>query len=179
MAEADPRRAIEAAASLPNSVRAEALIALARMAMTKNPSAARDALEKMAESLKNSTTSSSRHDLNNYWVEGIEISTQIGELALAQRLLKSGLDQAKQLWEKDSDEANPNVALKAWWPSTFAFSRLVSAALKITPQAALGATKEVPDPELQLLCEIRLAKARLGVSSGRSMIVTRKLRTSN
>jgi hypothetical protein len=178
MAEADPRRAIAAAASLPDSLRAEALIAIARTTMTNNPSAARDALEQMATSLKGATTSSSKHDLNNYWAEGIDVSTQIGEVELAQSLLKSGLDQAEKLREKDADEDNPNVALKASWPSTFAFLRLVSAALHITPQAALAAVKEVPDPELQLLCEIRLADAGLGVSSGRWAITTRKLRTS-
>jgi hypothetical protein len=68
--------------------------------------------------------------------------------------------------------------LKASWPSAAAFSRLVSAALHIAPQTALTAVKEVPDPELQMLCEIRLAAAGLGVSSGRSTIKTRKLRTS-
>jgi len=89
-AESDPRRAIAATASLPDSLRAEALIAIARATMHNHPSAARDALEQMAASLKGATTSSSKHDLNNYWVEGIDISTQIGEVALAQRLLKLG-----------------------------------------------------------------------------------------
>ncbi len=174
-AEADPRRAIAAAANLPDSLRAEALIAIARTTATNNPSAARDALEQMATSLEAATTSISKHDLNNYWTEGIDISTQIGEVELAQRLLKSGLDQAEKLREKDADEDNPNVALKASWPSAFAFSRLATAALHITPQAALAAVKEVPDPELQMLCEIRLAIAGLGVSSGRSTITTTRL----
>ena len=177
-AEADPRRAIAAAASLPVSARADALIAIARATMRNNPSAARDALEQVVESLKGTTTSSSKHDLNNYWAEGIDISTKISEVALAQRLLKSGLDQAEKLRETDADENNPNIALKASWPSAFAFSRLVSAALHIGPQTALAAAKELSDPELQLLCEIRLANAGLGVSSGRSTIITQKLRTS-
>lgn len=146
--------------------------------MTNNPSAARDALEQMVASSKGATTSSSKHDFNDYWAEGIDISTQIGEVALAQSLLKSGLDQAEKLRQTDADDDNPNIALKASWPSTFAFWRLVFAALHIGPQTALAAAKEVPDPETQLLCEIRLADAALGVSSGRSMITTRKLRTS-
>jgi hypothetical protein len=178
MAEADPGRAIAAAASLSVSLRADALIAIARATMRNNPSAARDALEQMAASLKPTPTSGSKLDLNNYWEEGIDISTQIGEAELAKRLLKSGLDQAEKLREKDADEDNPNIALKASWPSAFAFSRLVSAALQITPQTALAAVKEISDPELQLLCEIRLAKAGLGVSSGRWTVTTRKLRTS-
>jgi hypothetical protein len=182
-AETDPRRAIAAAASLPSTatqrdLRAETLIAIARRTMNNNPSAARDALEQMATSLKDSTASSLKNGPNNYWVEGIDISTQIGEVALAQRLLKSGMEQAEKLREKDADEDNPNLALKASWPSAAAFSRLVSAALHIAPQTALGAIKEVSDPELQMLCEIRLAAAGLGVSSGRSTIKTRKLRTS-
>jgi hypothetical protein len=183
MAEADPRRAIAAAANLPNSaaqrdLRAEALIAIARTTMSNNSSAARDALEQMAASLKDANTSSSKHDLNNYWAEGIDISTQIGEVALAQRLLKSGLDQAEELRETDADDNNPNIALKASWPSAFAFSRLISAALQIAPQTAVAAAKEVSDPELQMLCEIRLAYAGLGMSSGRWTITTRKRTTS-
>jgi hypothetical protein len=177
-AEADPRRAIAAAASLPQmDLRAEALIAIARTTMTNNPSAARDALEQMATSLKGATAFSLKHGLRVYWAEGIDISAQIGEVELAQRLLKSGLDQAEKLREEDANEDDPNVALKASWPSAFAFSRLVSAALHITPQTALAAVKEVPDPELQLLCEIRLANAGLGVSSGKSTIITRTITT--
>jgi hypothetical protein len=183
MAETDPRRAIAAAASLPSTasqtdLRVETLIAIARRTMNSNPSAARDALEQMATSLKDSTASSLKNGLNNYWVEGIDISIQIGEVALAQRLLKSGMEQAEKLREEDADEDNPNLALKASWPSAAAFSRLVSAALHIAPQTALTAVKEIPDPQLQMICEIRLAAAGLGVSSGRSTIKTRKLRTS-
>jgi len=179
MAEADPRRAIAAAASLPNSaahidLSGEALLAIARMKMRNNPSAARDALEQMAESLKGVNTFRLNRGLKDYWAEGIDISVQIGEIELAKRLLKSGLEQAEKLRERDSDEDDPNIALKASWPSTFAFSRLVVAASQITPQTALDAVKEISDPELQLLCEIRLANARLGASPARSMITTRK-----
>jgi hypothetical protein len=178
LAEADPRRAIAAAASLPDSLRADALITIARSTMHNNPSAARDALEQMVISLKGATIFSSKQNLNNYWVEGINISARIGEVKLAQQLLNSGLEQAEKLREKDADEDNPNIALKASWPSAIAFSRLISAALQIAPQTALGALKEVSDPELQLLCEIQLANASLHVSSSRSTMITQKLRTS-
>jgi len=179
MAEADPQRAIAAAASLANAaartdLRSEALLAIARMMMKSNPSAARDALERLTESLKTVNTSRVNRGLKNYFVEGIEISVQIGEFELAKRLLKSGLEQAEKLREMDVDHDDPNIALKASWPSAFAYWRLVVAAAQITPQMALEAVTEISDPELQLLCEIRLANARLGVSSGRSIITTRK-----
>ncbi len=64
-AEDNPRQAIAAAASLPESVpfgsngaeyeffpRAQVYVAIARTTMKKSPSAARDALEEMAASLK-------------------------------------------------------------------------------------------------------------------------------
>jgi len=183
MAEADPRRAIAAAASLPNSaapidLRGEALLAIARMLIRNNPSAARDALEQMAESPKGANTFRLNRGLTNCWEESIDISVQIGEIELAKRLLKSGLEQAEKLRARDADDDDPNIALKASWPSAFAFSRLVLAASQISPQTALDAVTEVSDPELQLLCEIRLANARLGVPSGRSTITTRKRSSS-
>ena len=183
MAEADPRRAIAAAASLSNSaahtdLRGEALLAIARVTMRSNPSAARDALEQMIESLKDVNAFRSHRGLTSCWEEAIDISVQIGEIELAKRLLKSGLEQAEKLRARDADEDDPNIALKAAWPSAFAFSRLVLAASQISPQTALDAVTEVSDPELQLLCEIRLANKRLGVPSGRSTITTRKKSSS-
>ena len=183
MAEADPRRAIAAAASLSNSaahtdLRGEALLAIARVTMRSNPSAARDALEQMIESLKDVNAFRSHRGLTSCWEEAIDISVQIGEIELAKRLLKSGLEQAEKLRARDADEDDPNIALKASWPSAFAFSRLVLAASQISPQTALDAVTEVSDPELQLLCEIRLANKRLGVPSGRSTITTRKKSSS-
>ncbi len=66
------------------------------------------------------------------------------------------------------------MALKAWWPSTAALSRLVLAASRISPQMALDATREMSDPELRVLCEFRLANDRLGVRLGRSTIMVSK-----
>jgi hypothetical protein len=167
MAETNPKQAIAAATGLPNSAgslapRAKALLTIGRVAMTKNPSAARDALEEMSESLKN-IEPTGHMGPRDYWAEGIEIATKIVEVDLAKKLLKGGMGQVEKLKSKDTDSDDPNLALKAWWPSTAALSRLMLAASNISPQTALDAIAEISDPELRVICRARLANKQLRV----------------
>ena len=175
VAESNPKQAIEMASGLPNSAdtvtpRAEALLKIAQVAMTKNPSAARDALEAMSESLRN-VEPTGRSGPRDYWAEGIEIATKINETDLAKKLLKEGMGQAEKLRSKDTDSDDPNLALKAWWPSTAMLSRLILAASRISPQTALDATQEVADPEVRLFCQVRLANRQLGARIGRTVVM--------
>jgi hypothetical protein len=47
------------------------------------------------------------------------------EVDLAKNLLNAGMDQVENLKSKDTDNSNPNRALKAWWPSVSLISRLI------------------------------------------------------
>jgi hypothetical protein len=175
VAESNPKQAIEAASGLPNSAgtvapRAEALLKIAQVTMTKNPSAAGDALEGMSESLRN-VEPTGRSGPRDYWAEGIEIATKIKETDLAKKLLKEGMGQAEKLRSKDTDSDDPNLALKAWWPSTAMLSRLIMAASRISSQTALDATQEVADPEVRLFCQVRLANRQLGARIGRTVVM--------
>jgi hypothetical protein len=175
VAESNPKQAIEAVSGLPNSAgtvapRAEALLKIAQVTMTKNPSAAGDALEGMSESLRN-VEPTGRSGPRDYWAEGIEIATKINETDLAKKLLKEGMGQAEKLRSKDTDSDDPNLALKAWWPSTAMLSRLILAASRISPQTALDATQEVADPEVRLFCQVRLANRQLGARIGRTVVM--------
>lgn len=182
MAENNPKQAIAAASGLPNSAgsiapHAEALLKIARIAMIKNPSYARDALEEMSEALTyvepTGYTSST-----DYWVEGIEVARKISEIDLAKKLLKGGMGEVQKLKSKDTDSDAPNLALKASWPSTAALSRLILAASDISPQAALDAIAEISDAEVRLLCQVRLGNQQLGAPMGQSFVMMQSTKSS-
>jgi hypothetical protein len=175
VAESNPQQAIEAASGLPNSAgtatpRAKALLNIAKVTMTKNPLAARDALEGMSESLRN-VEPTGRSGPRDYWAEGIEIATKIEEIDLAKKLLKEGIGQAEKLKNKDANSDDPNLALKAWWPSTAMLSKLILTASRISSRTALDATQEITDPEIRLFCQVRLANRQLGARIGQTIVM--------
>jgi len=182
LAENNPTQAIEAALALPNSAgplapRAQALLGIAGAIAAKNPSAARDALDRMAESLK-SVEPTGQIGTRDYWAEGIEVAAKIDEMDLAKKLLKGGIADMEKLKGQDTNSDDPNLALKAWWPSTAALLRLMVAASHISSRVALEAIAEISDPELRVLCKANLANRQLGVHKGRSMVM-RATRSSN
>jgi|HubBroStandDraft_6_1064221.scaffolds.fasta_scaffold59925_1 hypothetical protein len=178
VAESNPKQAIEMASGLPNSAdtvtpRAEALLKIAQVAMTKNPSAARDALEAMSESLRN-VEPTGHSGPRDYWAEGIKIATKVDEIDLAKKLLKEGMSQAEKLRSKDTDSDDSNLALKAWWPSTAMLSELLTTASSISAQTALDVIREIDDPEIRLFCQVRLANRQLGARIGRTVVMVNR-----
>lgn len=178
VAESNPQQAIAAASGLPNSAgtavpRAKALLNIAQVAMSKNPLAARDALEAMSESLRN-VEPNGPSGPRDYWAEGIEIATKIEEIDLAKKLLKEGIGQAEKLRSKDTDSDDPNLAMKAWWPSTAMLAKLILAASRISSRTALDATQEITDPEIRLFCQVRLANRQLGARVGHSSVMVNR-----
>jgi hypothetical protein len=53
-------------------------------------------------------------------------------------------------------------------------SRLLLAALNISPEAALRAMREISDPVLKAVCQVTLANKGLGLPAGISMISVKK-----
>lgn len=186
MAQTDPRQAIAATATLPESAdspaapRAEALLAIAGAAAAKDPSVARDALQEMAGSLTNVHMSSKLtfgQTPTHCAIEGIGIALRIGEPDLATKLLELGLKQAAELRSQDTDEDDPNLALKAFWPSAAVTSELIVAASHISPQLALDTVRDVSDPEVGVFSEIRLACSKLRVKCGATTVMVNKKST--
>jgi hypothetical protein len=181
MAEDNPRKAIAAAATLPETVgspdwpfdfpRAEAYLGIARALMEKNPSAASDALEQMAESLKHIAHT---YQTMGQWLEGITIARKIDQVDLALKLFRLGMEQADRLRSEDADPDDPNIATKAFWPSVCVYSGLVLAAAQISPQTALEHVREIKDPEILLLLEVKLARKKLGASALQSSAMVHK-----
>jgi len=108
------------------------------------------------------------------WVEGMNIARQMGEVDLALKLFRSGMDQADKLRLEDADSNDPNLALKAYWPSVSAAWQLVRAASEISPGAALERIREIKDPEILLLLEVRLANQSLGARTDQLSIMVEK-----
>jgi hypothetical protein len=180
VAEDNPREAIAAAATLPESVgfdwgtelpRAKAYLVIARMLKEKNPSTAKYALEAMADSLK---PAAQAYGATDHWIEGSAIAREIGEGDLALDLLRSGMEQADRLRTEDADPDDPNIAIKAFWPSVCAYTRLIFAAAKISPQTALEQVHVIKDPEVLLLVEVRLASKELGAHDFQSQTMVYK-----
>jgi hypothetical protein len=180
MAEDNPRQAIAAVAALPEAAgspepfefpRAEAYLGIARALMKKNSSVATDALEQMSESLKHIDYP---NQTMGQWLEGIGIAREMNEVDLALNLFRSGMEQADRLRNQDADPDDPNIAIKAFWPSVCAYSGLIIAASQISPQAALERVREVKDAEILLLLEIKLANKKLGAREFQSSTMVQK-----
>jgi hypothetical protein len=154
--------------------RAQAYVAIARAVMKKNPSAARDALEEMAKTLKNAAHP--YHALE-HWGEGMTIAKEMGEADLAVKLFRSGMEQVDKLRAEDTDSDNPNLALKAWWPSVSAYWWLVKAAAQFSPRTALEQVRAIKDPEIVAVLEVKLADNGLGARAEESITMVSKART--
>jgi hypothetical protein len=140
-------------------------------ATKKNSSAARDALEEMAASLKHAPYP---YPTMENWLEGMAIAREMGELDLAVKLFRSGMEQADKLRSEDADPDDPNLALKAWWPSVSAYWRLIQAASRFSPRTALERVREIKEPEILLLLEVRLANSALGARTEESVTMVHK-----
>lgn len=168
IAPVNPKQAIASTASLPDAAerlapRAEALLAIARATARTNPGAAQSAINEMAESLNKTDPSAQKQywEQSAFWIEGSEIAHRIGDDDLATKLIHQGLAQAAKLKLKDEDPDDPNLALKAWWPSVSATSRLLAALGEISPQAALAEARDVRDTDVRVLCEVKMANKAL------------------
>ena len=172
----DPRQAIATAATLPVQAghavpRSETLLRIAQVGWKKNPSASKEALEQMADSLKKVDPAMyGRFGLRvevglhvQYcWSEGVQLANNMKDTDLARSLLQEGMEQAERWKGVDGHDNDPNLALKAWWPSVALFSALLKAAAHISPQTALELIHKFQDPDLVTLFQIRLANDRLG-----------------
>jgi hypothetical protein len=178
----NPRQAIAAASTLPvqagpSAPRAETSVKVARAAWRKNPSAAKEALEQMSESLKKIDPAMYGRlgfKVRQCWSDGIDIANSMKDTDLAKSLVQAGLDQAERWKTIDSDDSDPNRALKAWWPSVALFSSLVTSAAHVSPQMALELIHGLQDPDLSTLFLIRLANDRVGASNGETQIRIKK-----
>jgi hypothetical protein len=172
----DPRQAIATAATLPVQAghtvpRSETLLRIAQVGWKKNPSASKEALEQMADSLKKVDPAMyGRFEprvgvglrVQYCWSEGVELANNMKDTDLARSLLQEGMEQAERWKGVDGDDNDASRVLKAGWPSVALFSALLRSAAHISPQTALELIHKFQDPDLVTLFQIRLANDRLG-----------------
>jgi hypothetical protein len=73
------------------------------------------------------------------------------------------------LLESDLNPDDPNKALKAWWPSTDAYRRLIEIESKISRPATAKMLEEIKDPDIRAVESIMFARALLGIPMQQAM----------
>lgn len=111
-----------------------------------------------------------------FYVSAAEIYEQMDETDDAKKSIEGGLAEAGELFRSDSDDDDPNTALKAFWPSTNAYCKLLREAAHISPAWAISLLRTIPDPEVGVSAETALAGGWLGAPIGPSTVITNKKR---
>ena len=165
-AETDPTQAIAQASALPLTItgwmpspRASTLEAIARMSMQKQPASARQAVAE----LRKAVTDLPMRDQFRYISSAADIYLQMDDKDKADDVVSDGLGVAAKLLDHDVNPDDPNKALKAWWPSTDAYRRLVEIETKISHPATAKLLQEIKDPDIHALESIMFARALLGL----------------
>jgi len=165
-AESDPTQAIAEASALPltiaswmRSPRATTLETIARATMTKQPASARLALAELRKTLKDLPP----RDQMNFISSAANIYLKMDDKDKADDVVNEGLSVAAKLLDNDLNPDDPNKALKAWWPSTDAYRRMVEIETKISHPAAAKMLQELKDPDIRAVESIMFARALLGV----------------
>jgi hypothetical protein len=136
-AEKNPRQALSEALNLPLTLpmlpdfspRASTLQSVARMAIGRNPSVAKEALQevsKIAEPIPPGRQAQMLQDLPGLYL-------RLGDVSNARKTLDQLVAIAAKLYAKDADLGDPNRAFKAWWPSANLWWHCIAFAAKLNP----------------------------------------------
>jgi hypothetical protein len=163
----DPKQALSIAMTIPlwgpqgprsYSPRAQTLGMIAVGASKKDPDVAGKALEAIQEVADQISPNQGGRLLT----ETADAYINMGEPEQAEKVLRQGMTIAQKLYESDVDSLNPNLAMKAKWPSAGLWRKLVMLGTKVSPDFGLQLMAEIPDPEIRVLQEVSYANALLG-----------------
>jgi hypothetical protein len=165
-AETDPTQAIAQASALPVSIatwmpspRAAALESIARMMIKKQPASARLALAELRKAVKDLPP----RDEMKFISSAANMYLAMDDKDKVEDVVGEGLACAAKLLEIDLNPDDPNKALKAWWPSTDAYRRLIEIESKISRPATAKMLEEIKDPDIRAVESIMFARALLGI----------------
>ena len=113
-------------------------------------------------------------DQFKYISSAADIYLQMDDKDKAEDVVSDGLGVAARLLDHDINPDNPNKALKAWWPSTDAYRRLVEIETKISHPATAKLLQEIKDPDIRTLESIMFPRALLGLPMKRVTVVEKK-----
>lgn len=157
-----------------SSLRAQIYEYIAKHAVAKQDNAVDDAVKSMLQAAEKLQPS----EAFPYYGTASEIYIKINQIDDAKESIGAGLKVASKLYEKDSDEDDPNTALKAFWPSTNAYCTMIRQAASISRSWSISLLQGIKDPEVKVAAETALAGGWLESPIGPSTIMTTK-KTSN
>lgn len=165
----NPKQALAAAMSLPDfhDTRALALLGLAREIWKTSPGYAAKALDELMKIVPSMQLEITQSDLLS---DAGDLYLKLGNTDVVKKVVDQGFKLAEKLYAADTDASDPNRAFKAEWPSVSVWHKFVSLAARISPQTALQAINNIPDPEIQSLETIALANSLLGAPPGPELV---------
>ncbi|MGH9510274.1 MAG: hypothetical protein ACRD2M_10070, partial [Terriglobales bacterium] len=177
-AKKNPRQALAAAMTLPetlpgqimDSPRAHALSGIAHAAAAENESVAKEALREMLSVVPRVPELIQQ----GLVADAARMYLRMGDKNAARKAVEEGLKLAEKRYANDSDSANPNLAMKAYWHSTDIWRRFIILAAELSPELALQAISEISDKEIQLSQRIVLASSWLGADLVVSIVAEKR-----
>lgn len=148
-----PNEALAKASAIPDKpTRVRILLDVAGEVYKTAPGTANSALSKALDSAEDIHPSSLQ-----WFFKAAELYMLMGKPDDAQRALEDSSTAVLDLYAQDSNSDDPNLALKAYWPSTIAWQEVIAEAAKISPDIALKCVKTVPDDEIRAVEQVFLA----------------------
>jgi hypothetical protein len=129
------------------------------MNMKKQPAPARQALAELRNTIKDLPP----RDQMKFISSAANIYLEMDDKDKVDDVVGEGLSAAAKLLDNDINPDDPNKALKAWWPSTDAYRRLVEIETKISHPATAKMLQEIKDPDIRAVESIMFARALLGI----------------
>ena len=168
-AEKHPQDALANAGTIQDMrLRANAYMSVAQPNLKKQPSVAKQALDKAADTIEKVDGEQQvmlyRDLISNYM--------RMGETDDAKKYIEKGMGAAAKVFKDDTNADDPNQAPKAYWPSVAGWRSMLSMASDISPVWASTLLKEIPDDEARTLCQLGIATALLKSQSPMTEIMT-------
>ncbi len=169
-AKTDPKAALETALSLPlwgptgpgsYSPRGNTLAEVAVAVAQKDATTADRALDELRKFLDQMKLQQAGHIVTRM----ITTYQKMNDSERAEKAFEDGMKVATKIYEKDKNADNPNLALKAEWPSAALWRKLVTLSMKTSSQAAQELIAQIPDDEIRVLEEVAIANSLLGAPS--------------
>lgn len=168
-AEKHPQDALANAGTIQDMrLRANAYMSVAQPNLKKQPSVAKQALDKAADTIDKVDGEQQvmlyRDLISNYM--------RMGETDDAKKYIEKGMGAAAKVFKEDTNADDPNQAPKAYWPSVAGWRSMLSMASNISPLYASTLLKEIPDEEARTLCQLGIATALLQSQSPMTEVMT-------
>ncbi|HEX7959536.1 MAG TPA: hypothetical protein VF493_06435, partial [Terriglobales bacterium] len=113
-------------------------------------------------------------DKVDHYVDAARYYIKMDENEEAQKLLEKSQSFANDAIHQDANADNPNKALKAYWPSTNSWRKIIQTANQINPDLPNRLIKEIGDPDIKVLTEVDLAKAVVGAPNGQVIVAVQR-----